>query len=96
VSKSHLLAFESPKASNQRYLITNGPYTFQLIADIIRKRFPELKDKVPEGNPGEAFPDVYKLDTSKVQNELGLKFRSLEETVVDSVNSLLELQKSLS
>lgn len=94
MSKAHLLAYETP-LENQRYLITNSAYSFQQIVDIIHAKFSELKDATPVGNPGEPLPEVYKLDTSKVQTELGLKFRTLEETIVDTVLSLQELMKQL-
>jgi nucleoside-diphosphate-sugar epimerase len=96
LAQAHLLAYESEKAANERYLITNGPYTYQMFIDIIREKFPDLKDKVPEGNPGAGLPDVYKIDNSKGIKELGIKYKSMEQTVVDTVESLLALEKKLS
>jgi nucleoside-diphosphate-sugar epimerase len=95
LAQAHFRAYESEKAAGQRYLTSDGPYTFQWMANIIRDKFPELKDGTPEGKPAETLPDVYRLDCSKVQKELGIEFYSLEQTVVDTVNSLRELEKSL-
>ena len=41
------------------------------------------------------LPDVYKLDTLKAAKELGMTYRTMEETLVDTVTSLRELEKSL-
>ncbi|OJJ45980.1 hypothetical protein ASPZODRAFT_67391 [Penicilliopsis zonata CBS 506.65] len=89
---AHLRAFETPEAAGQRYLVSGSSYTYQQICDIIRAKFPALRDSTPEGAPGEPIPSAYKLDTRKVVNELGMKFRPLEETVTDTVMSLLTLK----
>ena len=57
------------------------------------KHFPEYKDKLPEKrqeNDG-LESDVYGVDNSRSKEVLGLKYRTLEETVVDTVKSLKEL-----
>ncbi|KAF2095733.1 NAD(P)-binding protein [Rhizodiscina lignyota] len=95
LAKAHLLAYTTEAAANQRYLITNASYTYQMLCDIIRKNFPELKDKTPEGDAGAPFPNVYHLDNSKSIEELGMTYRTMEESVVDMVKSLLALEKSL-
>jgi nucleoside-diphosphate-sugar epimerase len=96
LATAHRLAFEKKEAAGQRYLITNGPYTYQIFLDIIREKFPELRHVAVEGNPGQGLPDVYRLDNSKSIRELGLTYRSIEETVVDSVESLRALNQKLS
>ncbi len=96
VSKAHLLAFKSEAAANQRYLVAGGAYTFQLVANIIRERFSELRNVTPQGNPtSPPVPDTYKVDTSKITKDLGLSFRPIEETFVDNVKSLRTLAKKL-
>ncbi|PON25043.1 dihydroflavonol-4-reductase [Trichoderma gamsii] len=92
-AEAHVLAFEKPQAAGQRYLIANSAYSYQLICDIIRDKFPELQNKTPKGDTGAALPPVYKVDTTKAVTELGIKFRPLQDTIVDMVNSLLALQK---
>lgn len=93
VAEAHVLAYEKPQAAGQRYLIANSAYSYQQICDIIREKFPELQDKTPKGDTGADLPPIYKVDTTKAVTELGIKFRPLQETVVDMVNSLLALQK---
>jgi nucleoside-diphosphate-sugar epimerase len=96
VAQAHLLAYKTEAAANQRYLISNRSFSYQQIVDLIEEKFPELKIKLPTGETGQALPDVYQLDTSKAQKELGIKFRSFEETFVDTVDSLRALEKKLS
>lgn len=95
VAKAHLLAYESPAAANQRFLVSASNYSFQQFVDVIRTNFPELRDKTPAGEPNKPLPDSYTTDTSKVQKVLGLKFHTMEETVIDAVKSLQELEKRL-
>jgi nucleoside-diphosphate-sugar epimerase len=95
---AHRLAYEKPNATNQRFLITNGGYSYQVFVDLLREKFPALADKLPaKSNPiNEAWPDnVYKLDNSKATNELGIKWRPIEETVEDTVKDLQRLEKKL-
>jgi nucleoside-diphosphate-sugar epimerase len=95
IATAHLLAYTTPAAANQRYMISNAPYSYQIFCDIIRKNFPDLAATTPEGDANKPLPPVYQLDTSKSITELGLKYRPIEETVVDAVNSLRELEKNL-
>lgn len=95
VAQAHLQAYQKDEAANQRFFVTGGLYTYQAICDILRDRFPEIRDKVPEGKPGcRLEADVYRLDTSKAKRVLGLTFRSLEECVVDTAKSLLHIEKA--
>lgn len=96
VAEAHVQAFERPEAAGQRYLIANSSYSYQKIVDIIRDKFPELQEKTPKGDAGAQLPPVYRLDTSKATKELGMVFRPLEETIVDTVTSLIAIQKSIS
>lgn len=93
VAEAHVLAFEKPAAANQRYLITASAYSYQQICDIIRAKFPELKDTTPKGETGAPLPPAYRVDTTKANTDLGVKYRSLEDTVVDAVNSLQKIAK---
>ncbi|GFP59623.1 putative uncharacterized oxidoreductase C513.07 [Trichoderma asperellum] len=93
LAEAHVLAYEKPEAAGQRYLIANSAYSYQQICDIIREKFPELQDLTPKGDTGAPLPPIYRLDTTKAATQLGIKFRPLQETVVDMVNSLLALQK---
>jgi hypothetical protein len=75
-------------------LIAASAYTYQQIVDIIRAKFPKLADTTPEGETGAPIPPAYIVDTTKANTDLGLKYRSLENTIVDAVNSLQKLEKA--
>lgn len=52
-----------------------------------KAKLPDL----PEGYPGAAAGVVHhKDDASKSEKILGMKYRSIDETVVDGINSLRE------
>lgn len=87
----HVLAAEKEDAANKRFFITAGYFSNKEICEIIRKNFPEYKDQLPdEGVKGGDYPKdgLYKYDNKRVVDVLGIKFRSLEESIVDLVNSL--------
>ncbi|KAJ6437348.1 LOW QUALITY PROTEIN: lea domain-containing protein [Purpureocillium lavendulum] len=83
LAEAHVLAFEKPEAAWQRYLIANASYSFQQVCDVIRDKFPQFRDVTPKGNTGAPLPPIYKLDTTKAVQQLGMKFRPLEDTVVN-------------
>lgn len=99
VAAAHLLAYETPAAAGQRFLIASpGNFSYQTACDIIREEFPELaaSGKVPVGTPGAGLKEeVYRLDTTKAQTVLGMQFRELRESVRDCVKVLLRLEKEL-
>jgi nucleoside-diphosphate-sugar epimerase len=48
---------------------------------------------VPEGNPGAEFPDVYKVDNSKIKTELGMEFRDLQTCIHDQMAEFIAVEK---
>ncbi|SLM35166.1 flavonol reductase cinnamoyl-reductase [Lasallia pustulata] len=95
VAAAHRLAYETPKAAGQRYFITSGNYSYQQVCDVLRARVPEVKDRTPEGKPGAGLgAEVYRVSNEKARRELGMSFRGLEECIVDTARSLLELERA--
>ena len=94
LARAQLLAYESEKAANQRYLISAMSFDYQQIADIIRKSFLELRDTTPEGNPSEPLPEVFRVDNGKSIRELGMTYGTLEWTIVDSVKRIEEIKRN--
>lgn len=96
VARAHRLAYESPRAAGQRYFVTSGNFGYQMICDVLRERFPELRGRTPVGKPGSGVgAEVYKVDNGKARRELGMSFLGLEECVVDTARRLLELEREL-
>lgn len=94
---AHILAFEKQEAGNQRILVTGpGNWSFQKAANILRE-IPEIRHLVPEGNPDEEFPKggVHKSDVSKSVRLLGIEYRSMETSLVDTARNLLAVEKRL-
>ncbi|RDW90699.1 SDR family oxidoreductase [Aspergillus mulundensis] len=91
VALAHVRTIEVSEAGAQRFFITAGHYSNKDIIDIIRDAYPELDDRLPPKDaPGDVPKDVYGYDNSKSTQVLGLKYRGLKESVVDTVKTLLE------
>ncbi|OQO01317.1 hypothetical protein B0A48_12872 [Cryoendolithus antarcticus] len=87
----HVLAGEKEEAANKRFFITAGYFSNKEIAQIVGKNYPQYEDGLPtEKTPGGGYPEggIYKWDNSRVKEVLGVKFRTLEESIVDTVKSL--------
>lgn len=88
---AHVLAAEKPEAGGKRYFVTAGHFNNKKIAESIGKAYPELKDKLPtEKTPGGNDPEggLYDIDTSVAKQYLGLTYRSFDDCIKDTVESL--------
>lgn len=87
---AHVRAMEVPEAGGKRFFVTAGKYSNKQVEDAIRETHPEIK-----GLAGDAVDDldrcVYGYDNSRAREVLGIKFRSLKDSVGDTATSLLEL-----
>ena len=91
VSLAHVLAMEKPKAAGKRFLTVSGHFCNAQIAEIIRKNFPAYADGLPSGKgleKGKMPAEVMGFDNGRSKQVLGLEFRVLEESLVDTVKSL--------
>lgn len=81
---------EQPGARNRYVLTAQPPISPQQIVDILRESFPERRDKIREGNPGETYPQMtWRFDSSKAASLLGREWIGLRQSVVDSAKSFL-------
>lgn len=88
---AHVKAVEVPEAGGKRFFLTAGYYSNREIVDIIRDAFPDLASNLPtKETSGGEYPEggIYKYDNSRAKDILGIKFRSLRESIVDTVKSL--------
>jgi nucleoside-diphosphate-sugar epimerase len=100
LAQAHTLALTVQKAGNERFLVLNGDFDNQELADVIHAQdsIPAIaKTRVPVGQKGERLRGkVFSADCSKVVDFLGLDFKakgeSLEETVAGLVQQLLVLE----
>ena len=91
--KLHVQALTDPAAANQRFLVGTELFSYKRIANVLREEVPELKDRVVEEGAG--TPPTPLLDDSKTKELLNFQPRPFEETVIDTVHRILELEKKL-
>lgn len=92
VAKAHIVAAKTDEIQGKRLILTEHRFTFQMILNIIREKFPELRDSLAVGEPERSHEGLSDLivDNSKTKKILGFKFISLEDDVYDSVLQLLK------
>lgn len=89
LADAHVKAMEKEEAGGKRFFITAGYFSNREIASIIRKNFPKYADVNPESAKGGGPPEkIFKIDNSRSTSVLGLKYRPVEESIVDLVKSL--------
>ena len=90
VAEATVAAFERDEAVNKRFFICGGRFSNKKIVDIIKKNFPEFNDIVSNSTPGGDYPEggVYGYNNKRSVELLGIKYRGLEESIVDVVKSL--------
>ena len=95
VALAHVLCMEKPEAGGLRFFLTAGEYSNRQLAEIIYQNFPQLRDRLPTGD---ALQDagnpkggsIFGYDNSRSKEVLGLNYRQLEQSVVDTVQSILK------
>ncbi|KAK2008447.1 NAD dependent epimerase/dehydratase [Colletotrichum eremochloae] len=95
VARAHLLAATKPAAGGHRFIVSPGGVSNQAIANVVRKRLPELEGRIPKGDPTEtALPEgIFGADASLAEKVLGLEYRKLEDTLGDLAAQIVELEK---
>lgn len=94
VALAHVRAIQTPEAGGKRFYVVGGYFSNKRLADVMREGFPELGGRLPPvGVAIDDFPvDVYGFDNGRSREVLGIEYRGLEESVVDTVRSILEWQ----
>jgi len=89
VAPAHIIAMTKPEASGQRILQVVSLISPQLIVNIIRKTFPELRSWVMEGTPrgADRIPARARRSLEELSSSIALK-----RSVMDAVKSPLELE----
>jgi dihydroflavonol-4-reductase len=92
VADAHIRAMAAPAAAGKRFIAVSDhpPMTYLEFAGILRERFGELAAKAPtEEAPGGELPPIV-IRNDRAKEELGWRPRPVEETIADTVESLLE------
>jgi nucleoside-diphosphate-sugar epimerase len=98
LADGHVLAMEKEETAGKRFFITNGNFNNHQIVDIIAEDFPEYQDVLPQGEalkPGD-YPEGGPTgwDNTQSLKVLGVNYRPLKASIVDTVRSLQPLLSS--
>lgn len=91
VSLAHIRALEVPEASGKRFLVAQGLFSNKDIAEAITECHPELASGLPSELVDDRPDNLFGFDNKRVTEILGVEFRTLKETVADTMESLLRL-----
>lgn len=84
----HIAALTNKEAANKRFVVGH-PVRFDELADALRK-VPGLEGRVGKDS-GEEIA-VPRFDTSDAERVFGMKWRTLNDTMKDTAESLLKLE----
>ncbi|KAF4625715.1 hypothetical protein G7Y89_g12449 [Cudoniella acicularis] len=90
VAQAHIAAMELSAADGKRFILNAGLFNNKQIVEVIRKHFPEYHSVLPsESVEGGNYPagGIFSIDNSRSVEVLGIKYKDLEEAVVDTVKS---------
>ncbi|KAJ6494548.1 NAD-P-binding protein [Mycena sanguinolenta] len=96
VALANVRAAEREQARNGRYIVLGGGFTSDELVEILRRRFPALKDNLP---PLKMAPDAIvkgsqtQFDVSKTEKDLGIQWMPFEQVVVDTIGAVVELDR---
>lgn len=89
LAEAHVLAITVPAAAGQRFFMTGGLATEGVMGDIIRANFPDYAANL---SPDLSYDlPSYGVDNSKSVRLLRIRYRPVDETIVDTVKSLQAL-----
>ncbi|SGY11946.1 BQ5605_C011g06333 [Microbotryum silenes-dioicae] len=99
VALAHILALEKEETGGKRFLISKKEFVYQDILDLLegseqgKKWLSEFPKATKSGKGDVKGVKQNLIDTTRMETVLGLKSRSVEETVLDMTRSLAERQK---
>lgn len=96
VALAHVLAIERKEAAGQRWFVTPGYYTTYDALAVLKNHFSEYKGPAaPSDYDREAYIAKFsKIDNHVTNEQSGLKYHTLEQTLIDSFKSLIEAEKT--
>lgn len=96
VADAHVRAMANKDAHGQRFLLCGGKFNWAMAVNHIAETFPDLKSRLPNGwEQAQSKPvsEYASLDTEPAERVLGMKFKDWKQTLNESVDSLLQLEK---
>lgn len=93
LAKAHVEALFRPEVGNRRYVPASPEhFSYSLVAKIILDKFHWAKGKVSEED--QVADESHGLDGEAVTRELGVEYRSFNDTVVDLISQAVEMEKA--
>ncbi len=104
VARAHVRALVVPAAGGRRFYVVGGHFSNGRLAAVLRAAWAAAADggpqsarlrarlPAPEQTPDDLPADVYRFDNRRSRAVLGLAYRSLEASVLDTAASLLALE----
>lgn len=93
MADAHIKALTTPAAANKRFLVGGGQRFTHTMAVHIVAQLPEIAGRVPKDS-GED-PLLFQADTAETDRILEMKYRSKEDTFLDTAKKILQLEKQL-
>ncbi|KAG5638425.1 hypothetical protein H0H81_012756 [Sphagnurus paluster] len=100
VAKAHVLALTGPPSFSvgPKRVVISSPHgcVFKEIINLIREKRPTLEQRINKDTPPTFSIDRLAVDFARIEEVLGFKkeeFRSIEDTILDTVDSLLAFEK---
>ncbi|EPQ55055.1 D-lactaldehyde dehydrogenase [Gloeophyllum trabeum ATCC 11539] len=88
VAEAHIKAATLPEAAGQRFILSGGPFSDNLIAAAIKKAYPQFADRLPKEGWNEKEVAKTEIDNSKSRKVLGIDYISLDKSIADTVESI--------
>ena len=87
---AHVKAMELPEAANKRFFVSAGYFCNKELIEILRRNLPDYASKLPPSSAkgGEMPKELFKIDTQTADKTLGIKYKSLEDSITDTAKSL--------
>ncbi|KAJ7707447.1 NAD-P-binding protein [Mycena rosella] len=89
----HVLAAEQDISvtNGKRYLTVGAPFTQSKAAEVIADLFPDVASRLPSAAPHQ---EHYTYSSALVEQDLGIKWRTFEDTVKETFTQLLNTEKN--
>ena len=88
LAKAHVECLVRPEVGMKRYTPASPEkFSYELVASILRKRYPLARNQVLAIDDA-VTPESYDLDWKAVAKDLGVKFHSFEQCVLDLFDGL--------
>lgn len=98
LAEAHVKALTAPGAKNKRFLIGGFPLTYTAMVRSIKEQVARgdlpsvVLDKLAEEGEEDKTTPVPKIEAGEATEALGLTFRTMDQTVGDTVKRILELK----